>query len=215
MKTTRDWMRDLAASLILTLALAAPLAAFAAPMDAKVELKGMLGQAQFSRGGGPFQAVTKGVVFQAGDILQTAGNSALDLDLGAGVGTVRLTQSTTLVFERFSAAEASYQVSLFLRDGEILGRVAHPLMASRFEVKVNSGIGAVVDGQFRLNSKGYLVLLDGKGGFVHVPPGGEPVAHAIHTPPAQSFSPMGGVHAAPAELIKEVNNQFRSKLPKP
>ena len=214
MHTTHPLTHTVAAWMILAAVLAGPPAGFAAPMAAKAELRGMVGRAQYSHAGGPFQAVAKGAAFEAGDVIQTAGGSALDLDLGPGVGTVRLTESTTLVIEKWSAVEKSYELSLFLRDGEMLGRVARPADPSRFQVKVNSGIGAVVEGQFRLDAKGYLVLLDGKAGFVHVPSSGEPVAHALHAPPAQYFSPVGGVRTAPAELVKEVNNQLRSKLPK-
>ncbi len=214
MHTTQSLSNTLAAWLILAGTLACPPAGLAATMAPKAELRGLVGHAQFSHAGGPFQAVAKGAAFEAGDVIQTAGDSALDLDLGAAVGTVRLTESTTLVIEQWSAVGNGYELRLFLRDGEMLGRVAHPAGPSRFQVKVNSGIGAVVEGQFRLDAKGYLVLLDGKAGFVHMPSSGEPVAHALSTPPAQYFSPAGGVRTAPAELVKEVNSQLRSKLPK-
>ena len=214
MKTTRSLAQALTVSLILTLSLAAPPPGHAAPQAAKAELRGLLGRAQFSRAGGPFQAVVAGATFETGDVIQTAAGSAVALDLGAGVGTVRLTESTTLVIEKWWVAEHAYELNLFLRDGEMLGRVAHPTSPSRFQVKVNSGLGAIVEGQFRLDAKGYLVLLDGKAKYVQMPSGGEPTAHALNTPPAQYLPPVGGVRAAPAELVKEVNNQLRSKLPK-
>src|SRR6185436_7463852 len=127
------------------------------------------------------------------------------------LGTVRLTELTTLVIEKWQGTGPGYELNLFLRDGEMLGRVVHPMTPSRFQIKVNTGVGAIVEGQFRLNSKGYLVLLDGKGAYVHTPITGEPAAHALTSPP-QYFSPSGGVRPAPPELVKEVNSQWRSKL---
>ena len=70
------------------------------------------------------------------------------------------------------------------------------------------------EGQYRIDSHGYLVLLDGKAAYVHVPPSGEPVSHKLQAPPATYFSPVEGVRPAPAALVKEVANQNRSKLPK-
>jgi hypothetical protein len=214
MHITRALIPVLAAALIFNAGLAGLRAAPAASMPAKAVSKGLLGNAQFSRAGGPFQAVSPGVLFEAGDVIQTAAGAALDLDFGSELGTVRLTELTTLVIEKWQGTGPGYELNLFLRDGEMLGRVTHPMIPSRFQIKVNTGVGAIVEGQFRLNAKGYLVLLDGKGAYVHAPFGGEPVAHSLTAPP-QYFSPSsGGVRPAPPELVKEVNSQWRSKLPK-
>ena len=214
MHITRALTPLLAASLIFTSGFAGLRAAPAAPVAPKAMLRGLLGNAQFARAGGPFQAVTHGASFEAGDVIQTAAGSAVDIDFGTELGTVRLTELTTLVIENWQGTGPGYQLNLFLRDGEMLGRVVHPMSPSRFQIKVNSGIGAIVEGQFRLNARGYLVLVDGKGAYVHAPITGEQTVHALTAPPAQYFAPASGVRAAPAELVKEVNNQWRSKLPK-
>jgi len=216
MHITRALIPVLAAALIFNAGPAGLQAAPATPaesMPAKAISKGLLGKAQFSHGGGPFHPVARGVSFEAGDVIQTAAGAALDLDFGSELGTIRLTELTTLVIEKWQGTGPGYELNLFLRDGEMLGRVVHPMTPSRFQIKVNTGVGAIVEGQFRLNSKGYLVLVDGKGAYVHTPVGGEPVAHALTTPPS-FFSPSSGVRPAPPELVKEVNSQWRSKLPK-
>ena len=127
---------------------------------------------------------------------------------------VRLTESTTVVIERWTTGEGASELQLFVRDGEVLGKASRGAAGSRFQVKLNSGLGAIVEGQYRVSAKGYVVLLDGKAVFVQVPAGGEPQAHSLNAPPAVYFSPNEGVRAAPAELVKEVSNQWRSKLPK-
>ena len=189
----------------------------AAPVPVKAEVRGWIGRAQFSRAAGAFQPVKKNTVLEAGDIIQTASGSAVDIFLGDLAGTVRLTESSTLVIEKSvltdPAAGANFQVNLALKSGELLGRITPHGGASRFQVAVPAGIAAVVDGQFRIDSRGYFVLLEGKGVFVHAPATGEPTAHTLAAPPAVYFSPVEGVRTAPEPLVREVAGQTRSKLP--
>ena len=204
---------------LLFLALMAGLAdGVAAPAPAKALLVGLLGTAQYSRAGGPFIPVKKGAVFEAGDVIKTERGAAVDIFFGPLAGTVRMTESSTLVIEKSMANEgregAAFELNLSLREGEILGRVERSGGGSRFQVKVPVGLGAIVEGQFRIDARGYVVQLDGKSVFVHIPQTGEPVPHTLQAPPAVYFSPTEGVRPAPAALVREVTNQNRSKLPK-
>ena len=180
----------------------------------RAEVRGQLGRAQFSHAGGPFKPVEKGAGFEVGDVIQTANGAALDLDFGDAVGIVRLTESTTLVIERWTAGEGGTELELFLRDGEVLGKLSQATAGSRFKVKINTGIAAIVEGHYRVSAKGHMVLLDGKAAFVHVPESGESQAHSMKAPPAVYVSPVEGVRPAPAELVKEVSGQWRAKLPR-
>ena len=190
----------------------------AAPAEAKAPLVGLLGKAEYSRAGGPFIAVKKGTVFESGDVIKTESGAALDIYFGPLAGTVRLTELTTLAIEKSVAAGgregSTFELNLSLREGEILGRVERHGGGSRFQVKVPGGLGAIVEGQFRIDARNYLVQLDGKSVFVHVPASGDPVPHTLQAPPAVYFSPTEGVRPAPAALVREVTNQNRSKLPK-
>jgi hypothetical protein len=204
---------------LLCLALMAGLAdGVAAPAPAKALLVGLLGTAQYSRAGGPFIPVKKGAIFETGDVIKTERGGAMDIFFGPLAGTVRMTELSTLVIEKSVAAEgrdgAAFELNLSLREGEILGRVERHGGASRFQVKVPVGLGAIVEGPFRIDARGYVVLLDGKCVFVHMPPTGDPVPHTLQAPPAAYFSPTEGVRPAPAALVREVTNQNRSKLPK-
>jgi hypothetical protein len=211
--------KTFAVSLLLLGLMAGIADGVAAAAEAKALLMGLLGTAEFSRASGPFVPVKKGAVFEAGDVIKTEKGSAMDIFFGPLAGTVRLTESTTLVIEKSVVAEgqlgaATFELNLSLRDGEILGRVERHGGGSRFQVKVPTGLGAIVEGQFRIDARGYVVLLDGKAVYVHVPPSGDPVSHTLKGPPAVYFSPVEGVQPAPAALVKEVSNQNRSKLPK-
>jgi len=211
---TPPLVQRLLASLLLGGTLALPSNIEAAPTAPKADVRGLLGRAQYSRAGAPMQPVTKGVAFEAGDVIQTASGAAIDIDFGGAAGIVRLTQMSTLVIEKWTAGDAGQELAVFLRDGEMLGRVSPSAGRSRFDLKVNSGIGSIMQGQFRLDAKGYLVLVEGKGAFIHVPASGEPAPHSLSAPPAVYFSPTEGVRPASADLVKEISGQWRSKLPK-
>ncbi|HEU0011483.1 MAG TPA: hypothetical protein VFT34_16810 [Verrucomicrobiae bacterium] len=212
-------LKTLAVSLLLLGLMAGIADGVAAAAEAKAPLLGLLGTAEYSRAGGPFVPVKKGAVFAVGDVIKTERGSAVDIFFGPLAGTVRLTESTTLVIEKSAVAEgqlgaATFELNLSLREGEILGRVERHGGGSRFQVKLPAGLAGIVEGQFRIDARGYVVLLDGKAGYVHIPASGEPVSHTLQAPPATYFSPVEGVQPAPVELVREVTNQNRSKLPK-
>ncbi len=218
MQMKRAPRKTLAVSLLLLALMAGIADGVAAPTAAKATLFGLLGTAQYSHAGGPFVPVKKGAIFEAGDVIKTESGSAVDIFFGPLAGTVRMTESSTLVIEKSFVADgrfgAEFELNLFLREGEILGRVARHEGGSRFQVKVPVGLGAIVEGQFRMDARGYVVQLDGKSVFVHVPPSGDPLPHTLKGPPAVYFWPVEGVQPAPAALVREVTNQHRSKLPK-
>lgn len=218
MKTSlgNPWMNVLALAGILLAATSSPAAE---PPPLPVEVRAWLGKVSYARAGGSFQPVTRGTSLAPGDSLRTEVGSAVDVYLGELAGTVRVTERSTLVIEQAvakdPAAGGGFEIKLALKSGELLGRVAPHGGGSRFQVAVPVGIAAVVEGGFRVDARGYMVLLDGKGLFVHAPDDNtEPVAHSLTTPPAVYFSPRRGVNPAPAELVREVAGQTRSKLPK-
>lgn len=195
-----------AGPLVSTLSAQSPLLA--------AEVKGILGGARYSTGGGPFQPLKGGTVLRPGDVVQTASQSALDLYLGPAAGTVRLTGSATLSIDKMRVNDTASDVELHLRDGELLGKVGAAAGTSKFVVKTAAGFGAVVRGQFRFDARGSLVLLEGKALFVTTPDSGEPVANSLSAPPSVFYLPGAGVRPAPAELEKEVRKQAKVKLPK-
>jgi hypothetical protein len=181
-------------------------------------VKGILGEAQFSRGGGSFTPLRPGTAIQPGDLIQTASRSAVDLSLGKIAGTVRLTESTTLVLEKLTAGDgtagANFEVLLSLRGGEVLGLAKPVPHGSRFEIKVAHGLAQVLEGRFRVDSAARVVVVQGKVLFAYIPTRGEPAAHTLAAPPAVYFAPDAGVRPAPKDLQREVVNQMRSKLPR-
>jgi hypothetical protein len=185
------------------------------PGQAKV--KAMLGQAQFSRAGAPFSPLGPGMVLRAGDLVQTATSSAVDLYLGEIAGTVRLTESATLVVDKLMVSDSGgsgFDVQLSLRGGELLGFAKPVPSDSRFEIKLSNGLAHVLQGRFRVDANGRVVVLEGKAIFAYVPPSGEASAHTLMAPPGVYFAPQEGVQPASKELVREINKQVRARLPR-
>lgn len=203
--------------LLLGFFIAGPVtAADVEPGVAKVQA--ILGQAQLSKAGGAFTPLGPGMVVRPGDLVETATGSAVDLYLGEIAGTVRLTQSTTVALDKLTMSgpngASGVDVQLSLRRGELLGLAKAVPQDSRFEIKVSNGIARIVEGRFRVDADGRVVVLEGKAIFAHVPAGGEASAHTLTAPPGIYFAPQDGVLQAPKDLVKEITKQMRSKLPR-
>lgn len=186
------------------------------PAVAKV--KAILGHAQLSKAGGAFIPLGPGMVVRSGDVIQTATDSAVDLYLGEIAGTVRLTEFATLVVDKLMmsgpSGESGVDAQLSLRRGELLG-LANPVPPdSRIEIKVSNGLAHILEGRFRIDATGRVVVLEGKAVIAHVPSGGEGAAHTLTGPPGVSFTPKDGVQPASKDLTREVMKQMRSKLPR-
>ena len=185
------------------------------PGQARVQA--ILGQAQFSKAGAAFMPLGPGMVLRPGDLVQTATGSAVDLHLGEVAGTVRLTESATLVLDKLmmsGSSDSGFDVQLSLRGGELLGLAKPVPRDSRFEIKVSNGIAQIIQGRFRVDATGRVVVLEGKAIFAHVPPGGEASAHTLTAPPGVYFAPLEGEQPATKELTREIMKQMRPKLPR-
>ncbi len=169
---------------------------------------GLLGLAQYSRDGGAYAPLKAGMALKSGDVIQTATGSSLDLDLGLGTAKVRLLQSTTLALTSITPTE----VHLELKGGEVVGNPGSLPAGSKFRIEVPSGIAGILEGDFRFNTKAYLVVVGGKAVFVESN-GGEPKVHtlagSVYYSPAEH-----AVRPAPKELARDVRSQRKIRLPK-
>jgi len=179
-----------------------------------VRVEGLMGRVQFSRGGGPFTPVAPGTQLQATDVVRTTPGAAVDLFFRELPGTIRLTESTAVSIDKLAPAGKTVEVELTLQSGELLTQCKTLPTGARLEVKTGIGIAQVLSGEVRVQSRGYLVVTKGKAIFAHVPAGGQPTAHTLSAPPACYFTPSAGVQPAPRELVREVTDQLRAKLPK-
>src|SRR5689334_18946548 len=156
MNSVSSVTRNLALLLLLSaLAVARPVQS-AEGQPGKATVRGILGHAQFARGNNQLAVLGSGMDLRPGDLIQTASKSAVELDFGKGIGTVRLTESAVLVLGKIgigdASSAASSDIQLDLRSGELLGDVKRVPAGSRFEVKTPVGLAQVVEGQFRADT---------------------------------------------------------------
>ena len=183
----------------------------------RAEVRGILGNVTYATAPGAWVPLRMKNVLTSGSIIKTGPRSAVDLFLGKSGGTIRLTENSTLAIRKLTLSEVAGEIladmEFDLQEGTILGSGSKLSQASHFEVKIPTGIIGVGEGQYRINSKGYLVLVDGKMVFVQIAASGEPVPFPMTAPASVYFSPTEGVRPAPSDLVREINLQLKSKLP--
>ena len=177
------------------------------------EVRDMFGRATYSLPGAPSRPLQVGTVLPAGAVVRTGPGSAVDLRLGKESELVRLTQNTELELEQMASPAAGVsQIQLTVRQGTILGNLKPLGPEARLEVKTSNGVVSVRHGAYRINSAGYLVLLEGEMLYAFVPSGHDPKLFTLTAPPAIYFSPLEGTQPAPPPLVLEVQGQLRPRL---
>ena len=176
---------------------------------ARIKVLGVQGRAQFSRNGTTFEPLGPGVELLEGDVIRTASSSALDLAFAGlpSAAVVRITEVTTVVLGKVAAGPGG--IELVLQAGELLTRFPSLPAETRFEVKTSIGIARILGGRARLQARGFLVVLDGKTMFAHVPANGQPAVHIVTGPPATYFTPTAGIQPAPHDLEFPSGNNER------
>jgi len=187
---------------------------------------GLTGNALYSAGGAPGLPVAAGMSFVPGTVIKTGAGAVVDLFLGDAFGHVRLVENSRLEILKLhppTSGDAG-QLELDLQAGSLVGTGHQFATPTSYQVKVSNGIAGIGRAAYRVNARGFLVVLEGTGVFAYVPATGEPGAHVVSGPPASYFSPFEGVRASPPALTTEVSEQLRarlryhlseSKLPKP
>jgi hypothetical protein len=199
-----------AASLVSAILLIAGLSR-AADALATAEVSGVSGGVTATVGGSEAPLVT-GMRLAAGATIRAAPGSAADIYLGPAAGVIRLTQKAVLTIERLESTNNAVDVYLHLRQGAILGNGSKVSAGAKFQIKNASGIADISNAAFRLHAEGYLVVIEGKVRFAHVPPDSPGKLHSLHAPPAVYFSPTEGIKEAPKELVREIVNQSKAQL---
>jgi hypothetical protein len=200
---------------LLAFALAASSAFGQAPTGG-AEVAGVVGTAVSSNSGSAFLPLKPGDRLAEGLVLKTGPRSAVDLSLGPRAGVLRLTENTTVSLDQLAtggtAPDTQVQIRFNVTEGSVVGFNNKLTTAAKYEVKTATGIAAIGGSEFRVDSRGHVVLLAGTVLVAYVPAGGEPVVHTLKAPPASYFSPLEGVRPAPKALVQEVRAQCKPKL---
>jgi hypothetical protein len=151
-----------------------------------VQVVQVKGQARFSNDNKTWHTLKKGEILQPDVMIQTAGKSMVDLQLGdqdAAPGpidtpnglirtpeelkanTIRLYENSVLDIGKLtsnrSGTEEVSDTQLDLRAGRMMGGVRKSSSASRYEIKVLNGVAGVREGVFVMNSSGEVAVLYG------------------------------------------------------
>jgi hypothetical protein len=214
MKTTKQTRKSVffLAVLLATLAPSRGVFAQTAANTAKVSaIKG--GALSVAPGSSPVP-LHLGDVLPEGSLIKTGVGSAVDLSLGKTGGGVRLTANSFLALTKLALQETNTarEIQLDLREGTMLGNVGNWPRGDQYQIKISNGILGIGGGQFRVDTRGYIVQLTGTSVFAYVPASGEPVAYTLTAPPPVYFSPLEGVKVAPKALVGEVQGQAAARL---
>lgn len=185
----------------------------------RAEVRSVKGTAMWSTNGAPAKPLKVGTVLRSGTIITTGTNSAVDLFLGISAGVIRIAESSTLSLDSLkiteTGADKKVEVQLDLPDGEMYFNVNKLSKASRYEIKMPTGVAGIrgTKGSFNArpgNTKPPIVLLEGTLVFVHAKPNGQVTTYTLKAPPAVSFTPDEGIKEAPPALVKIVVTQVES-----
>lgn len=186
----------------------------------RAEVRGVKGTATYSTNGGPTKPLRVGMILRSGSTIRTGSNSTVDLFLGVSAGIVRVAESSTVAFDKLTltdtGADTAVEVQLHLPDGEMYFKVNKLSKASRYEIKMPTGVAGIrgTKGCLSFRQTGSrkppITLLEGRLVYIHVPPGGEPMEQILNAPPAVYFSPVGGVQEAPEDLVNEVTKELQA-----
>jgi hypothetical protein len=218
-------LSQLPANILVAVAILFAMSMFSSPgraaaVPGRAEVRGVKGTATYSTNGGPAKPLRVGMILRSGSAIRTGSNSTVDLFLGVSAGIVRVAENSTVVFDKLTltdtGADTAVEVQLHLPEGEMYFKVNKLSKASRYEIKMPTGVAGIRGTKGCLSfrragsRKPPITLLEGRLVYIHVPPGGEPVEHALNAPPAVFFSPVGGVQEAPEDLVNEVTKELQA-----
>lgn len=196
----------------------------------RAEVRSLKGTVTSSTNGAPARPVKAGDVLPSGAVVKTGPASSVDLVLGPSAGALRLAENSTLNLDKLqfteTGADTAVEVQLHLPEGEMYFNVNKLSKASRYEIKIPTGVAGIrgTKGSFCSRAAGSqkptVVLLEGTLIFIHVPSGGAMTSYEMTAPPGVCFSPTEGVKPAPPDSVQEVEREVgelsleQSKKPK-
>ncbi|HZV34691.1 MAG TPA: hypothetical protein VFB72_08985 [Verrucomicrobiae bacterium] len=162
------------------------------------------GKARYSTDNQTWQPIKKGTVLQAGNVIQTAANSSLDIRLSGNErdsrsgepaeGILRLEADSLLGIERLSVEGAGnvppQDVELDLRAGQVAGNAGQLPASSHYEIKFAKGIAGVRDGVYHISSSGFVAVPSGETVVVILGADGNPVTTQVSA--GKQFNPNTG-----------------------
>ena len=216
MKHIGSVMSQLVGYGVALVATALVIPSYAAMEQGQAVVRGVRGSANYSTGGGGWSPVRAGTILKSGDTVKTDANSSVDLDMRENGEMVRLTPETTLKIEKLTkdktGAETVIETQLDLKNGRILGRVNRMASASKYEVKIPTGVVGIRGTRYDISASGIVRASNGQAVVVTVDSAtGQASTFVVNN--GQTFLPPGTVMETPPEVARELESEFEAMLP--
>jgi hypothetical protein len=143
------------------------------PVQRKVLVKAIAGEARYSVGGGEFEILSPETRVGKGDVIKTAVNSHVDLDMGNNVGIIQVPENSTCTIDEATITktqvEALTDTQLSVSSGGIYAKVNKLAKGSRFEISTPKGIAGIRGTSIYLTAAGQLTVEKGLAGIAYGP----------------------------------------------
>jgi hypothetical protein len=201
MKETRRILNSLIACGVV-LAMVSTLAAQSADQTAAKVVR-LKGKAQYKIGNGEWRPLKMGDVLRQGTVIQTAGDSRVDLLMGeasavvarpvtsdmvtyqptAEQNIVRMWENTLMGIDKLTAmqtgADVVTETQLDLRAGHISGSVKKMSAASKYEVKLPIGVAGIRGTIYDISAEGVIKVLSGSVVLAYTGPNGSTLTQVV------------------------------------
>ena len=161
------------------------------------------GAAQYKIGSGEWRPLKYGDVIRQGTVIQTAGNSRVDLLLGAAAAVtvrpvvsdiityqptaeqniVRMWDNTLMGIDKLTevqtGADVVNETQLDLKAGHISGSVKKMSAASKYEVKLPIGVAGIRGTVYDMSAEGLIKVLSGSVVLAYAGPNGSTLTQVI------------------------------------
>lgn len=181
----------------------------------KAVVRAIHGSAKYTKGGGVFVPLKVGDTLYAGNAITTAGDSQVDLFLGDNGPVVRITDATTLNFDKLSinntGAEKVIETQMDLKNGRILGNVKKLAQASRYEVKIPNGVAGIRGTDYDISSSGEVRCINGSVLVAITRPNGTVQTFTLTA--GQQVNPISGVVSTiPAPILAQLKRDVANAI---
>ncbi len=180
-------------------------------IQGRAEVTAVKGSAVYVVPGGQPAPVTVGAVLPPGTSVKTDAKSVVDVFLGKTAGTLRITEQSTLILDKFNltdtGADTVVEVQLNIAEGTASGRVKKLPGGSKYEIKVPNGVAGIRGTWWVMNAQSELILLEGRLAFVVMKADGTLTPVTMSAPPPKSFTPQTGVTLATPQQITSAQQQ--------
>ena len=161
------------------------------------------GAAQYKIGNGDWRPIKMGDIVRQGTVIQTAGNSRVDLLLGAAAAVtvrpvvsdiityqptaeqniVRMWDNTLMGIDKLTevqtGADVVNETQLDLKAGHISGSVKKLSAASKYEVKLPIGVAGIRGTVYDMSAEGLIKVLSGSVVLAYAGPNGSTLTQVI------------------------------------